>query len=210
MAKTDVWPTIHAERKALAVDLDGLDDEAWDTRSLCSDWTVRDVVAHMTASAKIKGPQFFVKLIGSGLSLTRLQAKDIAVERGTSPAETLDRFKAAMGSTSSPPGPVETPLGEVIVHSEDIRRSLGIKHEYPTEAATRVADFYRRSNLIIGGKRRVAGLTLRATDVSWERGSGPRVSGPIVALVLAITGRVAALDELTGDGVAMLRTRAQS
>ena len=29
MVKADVWPTIHAERKALAADLEALTDEQW-------------------------------------------------------------------------------------------------------------------------------------------------------------------------------------
>jgi len=71
----------------------------------------------------------------------------------------------------------------------------------------RVADFYAGSNLIIGAKRRIDGLTLRATDATWSHGSGPEVSGPALSLVMAMTGRKAALDDLSGDGVATLRTR---
>ena len=207
MAGSDVWPTIDTERKALAADLAGLSDDAWDTPSLSSPWTVRDVVAHMTATSKLSGPTFFAKLAGSGFRLTRLQAKDIARERGSSPADALARFNAQLESRGRPPGPAETMLGEVIVHAEDIRRPLGIAHMYPTDACARIAEFYAGSNLIIGGKRRVTGLALRANDTDWSHGSGPAVSGPILDLVLAITGRRAALDNLTGDGVDTLRSR---
>jgi uncharacterized protein (TIGR03083 family) len=207
MPKVEVWPTVHAERKALAADLDSLDDAGWSTMTLCSDWTVRDVVAHMTASSKLSGAKFFPKLVASGFSLTRLQAKDIAAERGSSPADTLARFKAQVDATGRPPGPLDTILGEVIVHSADIRRPLGIAHQYPTDAVAEVADFYRGSNLIIGGKRRVEGLTLQATDTDWSAGSGPVVSGPVLSLLQAMTGRRAALDDLSGDGLATLRSR---
>jgi uncharacterized protein (TIGR03083 family) len=207
MAKVDVWPTVHAERKALATDLDGIDDRSWDTTTLCTDWTVRDVVAHMTATAKLSGATFFPKLLASGFSLGRLQAKDIAAERGSSPADTLARFKAQVDSTGHPPGPVDTVLGEVIVHSADIRRALGIAHDVPTDAVVEVADFYKGSNLILGSKRRIAGLTFQATDTSWSSGTGPVVSGPVLSLLLAMTGRKAVLDDLSGDGVATLRAR---
>ncbi len=63
------------------------------------------------------------------------------------------------------------------------------------------------SNLLLGGKKRSTGLTLRATDTDWSAGSGPVVSGPAVSLVLAITGRTVALDDLSGDGLAALRSR---
>jgi uncharacterized protein (TIGR03083 family) len=204
---SDVWPTIHAERKALAADLDGISDAKWDTPSLCDGWTVRDVVAHMTAATKLNAPKFFGKLIGSGFSFERVQNKGIASQRGSSPADTLARFKAQVDSTGRPPGPVETMLGETIVHAEDIRRPLGVRHDYPIGALVQVADFFKKSNLIIGTKKRVEGLTLRATDVDWRHGDGPPVEGPMLDLVVAMTGRKAALDALTGDGVATLRTR---
>lgn len=207
MAKTEVWPVIHVERKALAAELDGISEDAWDTRSLCPDWTVRDVLAHMTATSKLSGASFFPKLVGSGLSLTRMQAKDIARERGSSGPEALDRFKACLDSTGRPPGPPETMLGEVLVHSADIRRPLGLPHAYPPEALIQAADFYKGSNLILGTKKRIAGVTLRATDVDWSHGDGPPVEGPMPSLLLAMTGRKAALDDLTGEGVAVLASR---
>jgi len=207
MAKTDVWPAIRLERGALATDLSTLDAGAWDTPSLCEGWTVRDVLAHMTATAKVSAASFFPKLIGSGFSLSKMQQKDIAVERGTTAADTLNRFKAIVGSTTHPPGPTDTWLGETIVHAEDIRRALGVRHDYATDAAVRVADFYKGSNLVIGAKKRVEGVTLRATDTSWTHGTGPEVAGPIVSLVMAMAGRKAALADLTGDGVSVLASR---
>ena len=105
MAKADVWPTIHAERQALAADLETLSDEQWGTTSLCSEWTVRDALAHMTATAKISPSAFFGKIITSGFSLNKVQAKDITTEKGASPAETLARFKAQVTSSKHPPGP---------------------------------------------------------------------------------------------------------
>jgi hypothetical protein len=47
----------------------------------------------------------------------------------------------------------------------------------------------------------------RHHDADWRHGTGPEVSGPAIALVMAMTGRKAALDDLTGDGVAVLRER---
>jgi len=41
----------------------------------------------------------------------------------------------------------------------------------------------------------------------WRHGSGPEVTGPAIALLLAMAGRKTALDDLTGPGVALLRSR---
>ena len=205
MARLDIWPVIQSERGALVTDLQGVADDQWSTPSLCTGWTVRDVLAHMTGTAKITPPSFATKMVASGFSFAKLQAKDISRERGSSPAETLTRFEAVVPSRKHPPGPSDTMLAETIIHAEDIREALGIDHVYPTEAVVQVADFYKGSNLIVGTKRRIAGLTLRATDTDWSHGTGPEVAGPIIALVMAMTGRKAALDDLTGEGVAGLR-----
>jgi uncharacterized protein (TIGR03083 family) len=207
MALPSPWPTIHAERKALAADLELLTDDQWATPSLCAGWTVRQVLGHMTATAAMTPPKFFAGLLRSGFSFDGLVAKDIARECEGSPADTLRRFGDHVDSSTHPPGPVDSWLGETVVHSEDVRRPLGIAHDYPVDALTRVADFYRKSNTLIGGKKRVQGLTLRATDADWTAGTGPEVAGPALAIVLAMTGRAACVDALTGDGVATLRSR---
>jgi uncharacterized protein (TIGR03083 family) len=168
---------------------------------------VRDMLAHMTSTASLTPPAFFAKMIASGFSFEKVQASGVAANRGSSPADTMTRFEAVLDSVKHPPGPADTWLGETIVHAEDIRRPLKIEHRYPTEAVVRVADFYQGSNLLIGSKRRIEGLTLRATDADWSHGTGPEVSGPILSLVMAMTGRKEPLDDLTGDGVATLRSR---
>jgi uncharacterized protein (TIGR03083 family) len=203
----DIWPMIHAERRALATDLHGVTGEQWDMPSLCTRWTVRDVLAHMTSAATLTPPAFFARLIGSGFSFDKVQEGGVAAQRGASPAETMAHFEGVLTSVKHPPGPTPTWLGETIVHSEDIRRPLGIKHAYPTEAVVTVADFFKGSNLLIGSKRRIDGLTLLATDAEWSHGTGPEVAGPILSLVMAMTGRKAVLDDLSGEGVATLRSR---
>lgn len=150
---------------------------------------------------------FFGKLAGSGFSFEKMAQKEVAQFGAGGPAATLAAFRAAQNATTCPPGPVDSWLGETIIHGEDIRRPLGIKREYPLEAVVRVLDFYKNSNLIVGAKKRVAGVTLRATDADWSNGSGPDVSGPAMSLLMVMTGRSSALDDLSGPGVEALRAR---
>jgi hypothetical protein len=42
---------------------------------------------------------------------------------------------------------------------------------------------------------------------AWRPASGPEVTGPLASIILAITGRLAALEDLSGEGVEMLRVR---
>jgi uncharacterized protein (TIGR03083 family) len=203
----DRWAAVRPEREALAADLESIDDAAWTTPSLCPGWTVRDVLAHMTALARMTPPKFFRKLLASGFNLARLQAKDIALEKGTTVEETLARFRDTAANRNGLPGQQKTLLGETLMHAEDIRQPLGIKHEYPLESLITVADFYKGSNLVAGTKRRIAGLSLQATDTDWSTGSGPVVKGPMLSVLMAMAGRHAAIADLEGEGVEILRSR---
>jgi len=99
-------------------------------------------------------------------------------------------------------------LGEIVVHGEDIRRPLGLEHQSPQPALVAIADSWANSNLLIGAKRRITGLRLRATDTDWAHGDGPEVSGPLASLILAMVGRKQVHPDLAGDGVAILSNRA--
>ncbi|HKN56703.1 MAG TPA: maleylpyruvate isomerase family mycothiol-dependent enzyme [Amycolatopsis sp.] len=207
MATVDPWPVIHRERGALATDLAEVPADAWTTPSLCHGWTVHDMLGHIVSTAKMSKFGFFGKLAGAGFQFNRMTAKNVAEETASGPAHTLDELRAHAADSTSPPGPTETWLGEIIVHSTDIRWPLAMEHDFPIDALIRVADFYKGSNTLIGSKNRIAGLTLKATDIEWSTGSGPEVSGPLLALVMAMTGRAAALDRLDGPGLDMFKTR---
>ena len=204
---SDVWTTIAAERGALADDLAGLTASQWDTPSLCAGWTVRDIVAHLSATAALNPANFFLNMAKAGFNFDRFANGQIAKRRGPDPAATLTTFRGLQNSTSAPPGPKTSWLGEVVIHGADVRRPLGIPHTYPQDAVREVIDFYKGSNMLIGSKKRVDGLALAATDDDWQHGQGERVEGPLLSLLLAMTGRHAACDDLTGPGVQTLRRR---
>jgi uncharacterized protein (TIGR03083 family) len=151
--------------------------------------------------------RFVTKFAAARLKFHTMNDNGVRTEMRSTPAETLAAFRAVVSDSTAPPGPGETPLGEVLVHAEDIRRPLGLHHAYPVAAVEQVARFYAGSNAIIGGKRRVAGLRLRPTDAGWFIGDGPVVEGPAMSLVLAITGRRAALADLNGPGLEILAER---
>ncbi|MBO0729431.1 MAG: maleylpyruvate isomerase family mycothiol-dependent enzyme [Acidimicrobiaceae bacterium] len=203
----EFWANVRPEREALAADLHGIDSVAWATLSLCPGWTVRDVLAHMTALARMTPARFFQKLLVNGFNPSRVEARDITVEKGSTVEETLARFRSITARKNGLPGQSKTLLGETVVHAEDIRRPLGIAHEYRVEALVTVADHYARSNLIAGSKRRIAGLSLQANDIGWSTGSGPVVSGPMLSLLMVMAGRHAPIEDLQGKGLAILRSR---
>ena len=74
-----------------------------------------------------------------------------------------------------------------------------------------VLDAMVHTNAGVRGRRRMAGLRVRATDVEYVSGApigkGPEVVGPAEVLVMTIAGRVVEPGALTGDGAQVLLDR---
>jgi uncharacterized protein (TIGR03083 family) len=206
----DVWPLIHAERAALAADLADLTGEQWAAPSLCAGLTVREVLAHVIAGASLNPVRWLAGVIRCRFDFDKQVAMRLAEQLGATPAETVDRLRSVLTSTTKPPVPTLAMLGETIVHAQDIRLPLGIPHDYPIETLTRLAEYYQGSDLPVLTKTRIRGLRLVATDGPFNTGSGPLASGATLALIMAMAGRTAYCDELQGDGSATLRERSQT
>ncbi len=204
---SDFAAMARAERSALFSELEGLTDDQWSTMTVCKPWTVRHLVAHMTALGNQTAPNFFKGLIASGFSFDKFVTKDLAKYNQGSNADVLAGFAKTLTSQKSPPAPKYVALGEYMCHGEDIRRALGRRGEHPEAHIVALAGAYAKTGKPLGGKKRTAGLRLRATDAEWTFGEGPEVSGPGMDLILAISGRGDALATCTGDGVATLRSR---
>jgi uncharacterized protein (TIGR03083 family) len=207
---TDIWPLIHAERAALASDLAGLADEQWVTPSLCSGLSVREVLAHLTAGASLNPVQWLAGVIRCRFDFDKQVAMRLAEQLGATTAETLERFRRVITSTTKAPVPIMAMLGESIVHGEDIRRPLGIRRDYSITTLTAVAEYYQGSDQVVLAKGRISGLRLVASDGPFTAGSGALVSGTTLALTMAMTGRRAYCGDLDGDGVATLRDRCET
>ncbi|NYV74557.1 maleylpyruvate isomerase family mycothiol-dependent enzyme [Streptomyces sp. UH6] len=203
------WPAIHAERAALAADLADLAEERWATPSLCAGLTVREVLAHLTAGASLNAVRWLAGVVRCRFDFDRQVSMRLAEQLGATPAATLDRFRRIVPSTTKPPLPAVAMLGETVVHGEDIRRPLGVRHDHPIETLTRVAEYYAGSDLVVPAKGRIAGLRLVADDGPFRAGTGPVVSGPTLALTMAMTGRAVHCGDLRGKGVDLLRSRCE-
>ena len=102
-------------------------------------------------------------------------------------------------------------IGEILV---DIARGVdedwrvGNRHRWRApQGVYRCLDVAPGVSGFVGAKKRGSSLRLVATDLDWSHGAGPEVRGKGEALLLALTGRPVVLDELSGDGVAVLRSR---
>src|SRR5688572_18739180 len=181
---------VHAERAALLGDLEKLDPARWEEPSLCGQWTVHDVVAHLVDTARTTRLGFVVGLVRARLDFHRQNARGVERCRGASPQETLERLRQVASRRSTPPAPLDSRLVEEVVHGEDIRRPLGLTRSYPEEAVVRALASQAHTWVGLGGaKQHVAGLRLVATDAGLGLGEGAEVRGPALSLLLVAAGR---------------------
>lgn len=203
----DVWPLVHPERAALIDDLERLDDHSWEVPSLCGEWSVHDVAAHLVDTARTTRLGFLLGLARARFDFDRQNAIGVGRERGGTPREALERLRRVASRTSAPPAHLDSRLVEEVVHGEDIRRPLGLTRSYPRGVVVRALRLQARTPASFGGaKELVSRVRLTATDADMSIGDGAQVAGTALSLLLVISGRRVALDDLEGPGVNALGT----
>jgi uncharacterized protein (TIGR03083 family) len=194
-----------AERADLAEFLATLTPQDWEASSLCSKWTVKDVVAHMISYEEL-GTLGLLKRFAKGWIV---RANQVGVDEfaALSPQQLLEFLRNHLeprGLTAGFGGTIA--LVDGTIHHQDIRRSLGRPRTVPADRLERVLGLVP-GNPRLGAGRRIRGLRLRANDIDWAHGRGPEVTGPGEALLMAMSGRPAALADLQGAGLGTLAER---
>ncbi|OBC02972.1 maleylpyruvate isomerase family mycothiol-dependent enzyme [Mycobacterium sp. 852002-40037_SCH5390672] len=202
---SDLMTMAHAERVDLADFLATLTPRDWDAPTLCTRWSVKDVVAHVISYDEL-GALGLLKRFAKGRIV---RANQVGVDEfaALSPQQLLGVLRSHLqprGLTAGFGGMIA--LVDGTIHHQDIRRALDRPRDVPADRLERILPLVP-GNPRLGAGRRIRGLRLRATDVEWTHGDGPEVTGPGEALLLAMTGRPAALADLDGPGVAKLATR---
>lgn len=189
----------------MAVFLESLEEEEWQTPSLCAGWTVHHVLAHLALSTRQPFLSTMIRVARARGDFHRVEA-NLAVEYGRAyqPRELIAQLRETAGSPYRFPlsGPLD-PLTDVLVHGQDIARPLGRERTMPRERVVPVLDYVWKATFY-GARKRFAGLRFVATDADWSSGpaqSGvPEVRGPVDDILLLATGRGAGLTGLTGQG----------
>jgi len=205
LRRVDVWGVVADQRRALASWSRTLDTVAADTASWCDGWRVRDVLGHLVHLAEVTQPQLLRNVV-------RL-SPDKAFDRharalGDRPvAELADRLERSAHRRYRVPGLRDVvAAGDVLVHTCDMRRALGEPDGIDPDVVAPVLSFYRRAGRLIFHASPAAKTTLVATDVEFSAGKGPEVRGRAIDLLLLLANRLQVLGELSGPGLAMIRS----
>jgi uncharacterized protein (TIGR03083 family) len=205
----DIMEIIADERRGLAALVESLSAEQLAAPSLCGQWTVKQVVAHLVSVVTGSMREALGLLVVSGFDVHKANAR-AAVRTARRPAAELAALLRENAGNPFRPPVVGHPgaLTDLQVHGQDVRRPLGLPHRLRPEGLRVSLDFLTGGRAVgFTPKSRPAGLRFAATDLGWESGDGPLVAGPAEAVMLALAGRPVALADLDGPGVAVLRDR---
>ena len=207
---TDVYRRTTANRLMIADVLDGLDDAQWRAATLCRGWTVHHMAAHLVQPMLVGFGRFFVAALRYRGDTDRTVDHFTRRLARRPRAELVALLRAHAADAVDPPrvGPMG-PFAETCIHLRDMARPLGLAADVPGADWRFLLDYLAAPGaapaLVPPG--RLIGLRLEATDDDWAAGEGERVAGSLEALGMAVTGRPAALADLTGPGVDRLAGR---
>ena len=132
MGVNESWQVVVEQRRAIAEMLAGLSESQWEQPSLCADWTVHDVAAHVTLIPIPPSPgSMVVDFAKARGNLAR--ANTVATRRRAqrTPTQILQDLRSSAESRSVPrPASPANVMWDILVHAQNIAIPLGI--DFPT------------------------------------------------------------------------------
>ncbi|MGJ9412396.1 maleylpyruvate isomerase family mycothiol-dependent enzyme [Aeromicrobium sp. CF4.19] len=195
------------ERAELLDLLEDLRADEWSVQSLCTGWTVRDVVAHLLSYEGVGAADLVKRMVRGRGRFDRINAVSATGLEHMDPAELIERLRAfprPTGLTAARGGAVG--LVDCLLHQQDIRRPLDRPRVIDPERL-RYALGFTVTAPPLRGFWHVRGTRVVATDVDWALGRGPEARGPAEAVLMALAGRSGPAHELNGPGAETLQQR---
>lgn len=185
---TDLQSLVAPTYQGLA-ELLSADPEAWDAPSLCEDWQVRHVVAHVTMPVRLTPEQFGAEMAAAGGDFTVL-SNNVAEQGASLPhVELLGQLQSESLHAWQPPGGgASGALSHAVIHSLDATIALDRPPVAPDEAVSAVLDMLAASEGSWFGLD-VTGTRFEASDSDWSHGEGEPVRADSGSLVALLAGR---------------------
>lgn len=191
MDSDTIWQHIDSERAWVADLLESLSEDAWQQPSVCAGWTVRDVGAHLTF-AQCRVRDLVIPAVRAGFRYDAF-IKVSALRSPLTHEEIVATLRGFVGSRRRVAFVTDLePLIDILVHSQDICRPLGIDHPTPPDAAAAAADRVLSTRPPIRRWKPPRGVRLVASDIDWAFGDGEEVRASMQTHLLTLTGRQAA------------------
>jgi uncharacterized protein (TIGR03083 family) len=192
------------ERRDIRRLLAELTPEQWAHSSLCSGWSVRDLVAHLVGWDDVllyrSRREHLTALLRFGaLYATSLASMNLVNRRLQRRTRHLDADALAHRFGAEDDGQLRwlfdgtnpgAHLAEYVIHNRDIRWPLGLPARTPADRLVAALDGVTQlPGVRVSAWRTLRRVRLDATDIDWARGRGPieRMTGE--AILMSLAGR---------------------
>ena len=200
------WNLVAKARMDFADVLDGLSEEQLAGPTMCANWTPLDIAAHMVSFVEMSLPTMMISMAKAGFNPDKAWIAN-ATKYAEMGAPAISRSLRANAAKTAPikSFPAGVSVVDVAVHTQDVRRPLGLDGELDPDVVRAALDFctQAKQGKIHVDPKDIADLRFEATDIDWSWGSGAEVRGTGEAILMAMNRRDVA-GELEGDGVSRL------
>lgn len=189
-------------RLGLADKVVDLEPGQWELPSWCESWRLRDVLGHLVQNAEASRSAMLWQIARNPVRPDRVVDR-LARQLGSRPVpELLDRLRRAADRHYHLPGtPPGLGIGDLLVHSADVLRPVGIAVEPPLVDVLLALDTYAAWGRRVFHAVPHRSVSLTASDADWRTGEGPEVRGTAFDLLLLMANRHQVLERLDGPGV---------
>ena len=188
--ENDVQALVGPQFRALADALAAEPTSIANAPSLCEEWAVKNVVAHMTMSARYDGPALMAELAAVGHDFGALSEQLARRDGELAFGRLLDDLRSnAMAVWAPPDGGAVRALRHVVIHGLDITTALDLPRTADDQATLLVLTSLTDGGVAAHFGVNPTGKLLKATDLDWQFGAGEPVEATAGDLILALAGR---------------------
>lgn len=198
------WETAAKARREFADMIEGLTPEQLEQQSLCSEWTAQGVLAHVTSFVETNLPAFMATIAKSGFNFDKASVAMANKQLARPVPDVIQSLRSkATKSAPLPMFPEELTVSDVTIHTQDVRRALGLEAKIDEGIQRTTLEFLTTHKMAttLVDRRPIEGVRLVATDSDWSFGTGPEITGTSEAIMMGLSNRPV-LDDLSGDGLA--------
>ncbi|MEO7422225.1 MAG: maleylpyruvate isomerase family mycothiol-dependent enzyme, partial [Ornithinibacter sp.] len=125
MSKSDLLALAEEERADLLTLLQTLTTDQWNAQSLCTQWRVRDVAAHVVSYDELSKSALVSTFVRGGLRLNGVNAVALNHYEDLQPDDVIDLLSRNLRPSGLPRGfGGGIALTDGTIHHQDIRRAL--------------------------------------------------------------------------------------
>lgn len=198
------WERAGQLRTDLADLVEGLTDDQRQARSLCEHWTVEGVLGHVTSFVATSFPTFMWTIAKNRGDFDKASVEMTNTQLARPISDVLAELRAKSTKSSAlPMFPEVLTIVDTMIHTQDIRRPLGLDGAFDPDHMRTALDFltgHKMATTLVDRKP-LDGVKLSATDLDWTWGEGAEITGTAEALMMGMANRPAALADLSGPGV---------